>query len=132
MLPPAPRLLSEPALLLLNRQLRPLREDGSLTCLEDGALHIAPDGLPWGISLTYRDGRLRPANGDEARQVCIKGSPRAFAQLILGHNDPDTLFFRRELQITGDTALGVALKNLLDSRAPAELLPAPLLRLLRR
>ena len=34
--------------------------------------------------------------------------------MILREEDPDTLFFNRELQIEGDTALGLTTKNLLD------------------
>ena len=39
--------------------------------------------------------------------------------------DPDTLFFQRRIVVEGDTELGLAVKNLLDSLDPSEL-PSPL------
>jgi len=35
--------------------------------------------------------------------------------MMLREEDPDTLFFKRKLQIEGDTELGLITKNLLDS-----------------
>ena len=39
----------------------------------------------------------------------------AYLQLLARQEDPDTLFFNRELEITGDTELGLLVKNLLDA-----------------
>ena len=39
----------------------------------------------------------------------------AFLQLALRQEDPDTLFFNRELSIEGDTELGLVVKNMLDA-----------------
>jgi len=39
----------------------------------------------------------------------------AYLQLLARQEDPDTLFFNRELEITGDTELGLLLKNMLDA-----------------
>ncbi|MCM8595195.1 SCP2 domain-containing protein [Accumulibacter sp.] len=39
----------------------------------------------------------------------------AFLQLLARQEDPDTLFFRRELSIVGDTELGLVVKNMLDA-----------------
>jgi predicted lipid carrier protein YhbT len=41
--------------------------------------------------------------------------------LVSRQEDPDTLFFLRRLMIEGDTELGLAVKNLLDSRDPDDL-----------
>ena len=38
-----------------------------------------------------------------------------FLRMMLCEEDPDTLFFKRKLQIEGDTELGLITKNLLDS-----------------
>ena len=38
-----------------------------------------------------------------------------FLLLIADREDPDTLFFQRRLRMSGDTALGVHLKNFLAS-----------------
>ena len=39
----------------------------------------------------------------------------AFLQLVARQEDPDTLFFNRELSIEGDTELGLIVKNMLDA-----------------
>ena len=46
----------------------------------------------------------------------------AFLLLASRQEDPDTLFFRRRLVIEGDTELGLAVKNLVDSLDP-DLMP---------
>ena len=58
-------------------------------------------------------------------EVTISGNWREFLLLASRQEDPDTLFFRRRLQIEGDTELGLQVKNLLDSLDPDQL-PAPL------
>ncbi|WP_417690151.1 ubiquinone anaerobic biosynthesis accessory factor UbiT [Pseudidiomarina sp.] len=45
-------------------------------------------------------------------------------QLATQQVDPDTLFFRRKLLVTGDTELGLQLKNLLDTIEIKERMPA--------
>lgn len=45
-------------------------------------------------------------------------------QLATQQVDPDTLFFRRKLLVTGDTELGLQLKNLLDTIEIKERIPA--------
>ena len=44
-------------------------------------------------------------------------------QLATQQVDPDTLFFRRKLLVTGDTELGLQLKNLLDTIELKERMP---------
>ncbi|MEY2633682.1 MAG: hypothetical protein RIR00_2336 [Pseudomonadota bacterium] len=64
----------------------------------------------------YRNGRFQPlfSAGGEA-DVSFRGSLSAYLKLLLRQEDPDTLFFNRQLSIEGDTELGLAVKNLLDA-----------------
>ena len=39
----------------------------------------------------------------------------AYLKLLSRQEDPDTLFFNRELELTGDTELGLFVKNMLDA-----------------
>ncbi|EWH08335.1 lipid carrier protein [Catenovulum agarivorans DS-2] len=55
------------------------------------------------------------SNASLQADVTIAGNLQAFSQLLAGKVDPDSLFFRRQLLITGDTELGLELKNFLDS-----------------
>jgi predicted lipid carrier protein YhbT len=63
-------------------------------------------------------------------QVTIRGNWREFLLLASRQEDPDTLFFRRRLVIEGDTELGLAIKNLIDSLDP-DMLPPWLWKLLQ-
>jgi len=47
--------------------------------------------------------------------VTIRGTLKSFILLASQKEDPDTLFFQRDLVIKGDTDLGLHLKNLLDA-----------------
>tara|TARA_R110001599_G_scaffold72427_2_gene201031 strand:+ start:468 stop:1127 length:660 start_codon:yes stop_codon:yes gene_type:complete len=47
--------------------------------------------------------------------VTIRGNLKSFILLASQKEDPDTLFFQRDLVIEGDTDLGLHLKNLLDA-----------------
>lgn len=62
-------------------------------------------------------GRLyRPTyQGNPAWDVCIHGKLEHFWQLATRSEDPDTLFFNRQLAIEGETEAGLYLKNLLDA-----------------
>lgn len=45
-------------------------------------------------------------------------------KMIVGQEDPDSLFFQRRLRICGDTALGLTAKNTLDAIDKNQLPPA--------
>ena len=45
--------------------------------------------------------------------VSMKGSFGVLADVMLGRVDPDTVFFSRRLEITGDTAVAIYFKNIL-------------------
>ncbi|MCL2831128.1 MAG: SCP2 sterol-binding domain-containing protein [Betaproteobacteria bacterium] len=67
----------------------------------------------------FRDGAFRPclARRQDAAPADLAFSANlcAFLQLLTRQEDPDTLFFKRELSITGDTELGLRVKNMLDA-----------------
>ena len=67
-------------------------------------------------SYTYRDGLFRPVFRPEREpDLAFAANLSAFLQLLARQEDPDTLFFNRELEITGDTELGLIIKNMLDA-----------------
>ncbi|MEE8575571.1 MAG: SCP2 sterol-binding domain-containing protein [Thermodesulfobacteriota bacterium] len=47
--------------------------------------------------------------------VTMRGKVRVLTGVLTGTIDPDTVFFSRELEINGDTAAGLHLKNILSS-----------------
>jgi predicted lipid carrier protein YhbT len=65
---------------------------------------------------TYLDGRFRPLfTAPETPDLAFRANLSAFLQLAARQEDPDTLFFNRELSIEGDTELGLVVKNMLDA-----------------
>lgn len=65
---------------------------------------------------TFRDGFFRPlfTHPDET-DLTFRANVSAYLQLLARQEDPDTLFFNRELSIEGDTELGLIVKNMLDA-----------------
>ena len=55
---------------------------------------------------------LRPT---ESPDLHFSANLSAFLQLLSRQEDPDTLFFNRQLSIEGDTELGLLVKNMLDA-----------------
>ncbi|HAW94263.1 MULTISPECIES: ubiquinone anaerobic biosynthesis accessory factor UbiT [unclassified Arsukibacterium] len=109
--------------LALNRFFQPELSSGELNFMQHKSvvINVADIGLEFGISL---DGsslqvQLMPAQQD----LLLKAELADFIAMISNTTDPDTLFFRRRLQMLGDTELGLYCKNLLDSIGPERLPP---------
>lgn len=92
-----------------------LAED-SLASLEGRTFLI--DVLDTGshAAFTFRNGRFLPLfSVPETPDLAFRAKLSAFLQLAARQEDPDTLFFNRELSIEGDTELGLIVKNMLDA-----------------
>ena len=67
-------------------------------------------------NFTYRNGLFRPLfSAPQTPDLCFRANLSAFMQMLARQEDPDTLFFNRELSIEGDTELGLVVKNMLDA-----------------
>jgi O2-independent ubiquinone biosynthesis accessory factor UbiT len=82
------------------------------------------EGKTFGISVTdagidirfkHANGRFAPVFGQGEADVRFAATLVTFVRMARREEDPDTLFFNRKLAITGDTALGLQIKNLLDA-----------------
>ena len=51
----------------------------------------------------------------DAPDLHFSANLSAFLQMLSRQEDPDTLFFNRQLTIEGDTELGLVVKNMLDA-----------------
>jgi predicted lipid carrier protein YhbT len=77
----------------------------------------------------YRKGRFRSLFGTPAApDLSFRANLSAFLQLLARQEDPDTLFFKRELSIEGDTELGLVVKNMLDALEWPALFKPPVMR----
>ena len=102
--------------------------DGEFDVLAGRWLRIEVSDLGMAWSLTRDRIGLRVAK-DSPVDVLIRGNWKEFLLLASRQEDPDTLFFRRRLVIEGDTDLGLAVKNLVDS-LDSELMPPRLWQLI--
>ncbi len=89
----------------------------NLAQLEPAVVHIAPLDLPYRFSLTVGRAPVRLAIVDRGPVVAdaeITAAVATLIELLEGRIDSDTLFFRRDLVISGNTAVVVGLRNVLD------------------
>lgn len=116
---------------VLNHLLAGLIADGEFDFLAGRrlAIEVSDMGLRWVV--TARERRLETVAGREPADSTIRGRALEFILLASRLEDPDTLFFQRRLEVTGDTTIGLTTRNLLD-RLPIEDLPLPLRIVLNR
>ncbi|KKD01628.1 ubiquinone anaerobic biosynthesis accessory factor UbiT [Photobacterium halotolerans] len=89
--------------------------EGELDFLADRTVTIAIADLDWSFTLTLITGRLVVLPSVPAPNAVMKACSQDFIRIAARQVDPDTLFFQRRLTMAGDTELGLAVKNLLDS-----------------
>ncbi len=70
------------------------------------------------IALVVGGGRIRGYGKDFAPDATVAGGVGDFLLLAARREDADTLFFQRRLRMSGDTELGLYLKNFLDAFEP--------------
>jgi predicted lipid carrier protein YhbT len=97
----------------LTRRANALPKD--LSILDGKTVCIRIDDLGARAAVRFRNGRFYPADAHEVADVSFQACSADYLKLLRREEDPDTLFFQRRLRIEGNTELGLALKNMLDS-----------------
>lgn len=93
-----------------------LLPEDSLAALDDKLFRVRVNDTGGEASFTYRGGLFRPVFRPESTpDLAFAANLSAYLQLLARQEDPDTLFFNRELSIEGDTELGLVVKNMLDA-----------------
>ncbi len=93
-----------------------LLPESELAALEDKLFRVRVLDTGGEASYTYRNGLFRPVfRPQRLPDLAFAANLSAYLQLLARQEDPDTLFFNRELEITGDTELGLIVKNMLDA-----------------
>nr|WP_086940454.1 SCP2 domain-containing protein [Thaumasiovibrio occultus] len=90
-------------------------EDGDFEFLEDRWLEVSVIDLGLTAYVSYANDALVVAQTCEQVDVCFSGTANDLILIAARKEDPDTLFFQRRLAISGDTELGLEVKNLMDS-----------------
>ena len=89
----------------------------NLADLSPAVVHISPTDLPYRFSLTLGCNPVRFAVIDRSpgpADAEVIGDVATLIDLLEGRTDSDSLFFRRDVIISGDTAVVVGLRNVLD------------------
>ena len=93
-----------------------LLPESELALLEDKLFRVRVLDTGGEACYTYVNGLFRPVFRPEREpDLAFAANLSAYLQLLARQEDPDTLFFNRELEITGDTELGLIVKNMLDA-----------------
>lgn len=83
--------------------------------LEGRSFAITVEDLGLRSSFVVRDGAFRPAWNRGPAELELGARLAEFLALMREETDADTLFFQRRLRISGDTELGLIVKNWLDA-----------------
>ena len=93
-----------------------LLPDDSLARLEGRSFVIDVVDTGGRACFACRGGLFRPLfRRPESPDLTLSANLSTFLQLVARQEDPDTLFFNRQLAIEGDTELGLVVKNMLDA-----------------
>lgn len=86
--------------------------------LDPAVVHIAPTDVRHRFALTFGDGRMAvsvvPAGATARPDATIRASLESLLDMLEGRIDGDAIFFTRGIEITGSTAVIVAVRNTLD------------------
>ncbi len=83
--------------------------------LDGRSFAITVEDLGLRSSFVVRSGAFRPAWNAGAAELELGAKLADLLALMRSETDADTLFFQRRLRISGDTELGLIVKNWLDA-----------------
>jgi predicted lipid carrier protein YhbT len=109
---------------VLNRLLAQPLGEGRLDFLAGRVVAIRVRDLGVDLRLSAVNGALVECACGGDPGLVLAGDAYDFLLLAARREDPDTLFFQRRLAMTGDAALGLRVKNLLDELEEGPLPPA--------
>lgn len=114
----------------LNKILKPAIHAGDLQFAAMRKIGICVTDLELDFSVSLRNKRLTVLLFPKDQEVKLSANSGDLLLMITGKVDPDTLFFRRRLMISGDTELGLSLKNFFDHMDAESLIPTRLYSIL--
>ena len=96
-------------------------EAGELEFLAGRVMNVVVSDAELRFSVRLDQDRLRAGAEVSEADLTIEGTVYTFLLLATRKEDADTLFFRRQLKTSGDTELGLYVKNFLDGLEPESL-----------
>lgn len=116
----------------INHLLQQERTQDELNFLQGHIARVEITDLNFSFSMTLVNQRLQVKVPGDAGDATLKSDQSSMLQILHGEVDPDTLFFRRKLLITGDTELGLYIKNMIDTIDLKQRIPKPLMKFLSK
>jgi len=98
-----------------------LLEAGELEFLAERVMNVIVSDAELRFSVRLDQNKLRAGVEASEADLTIEGTVYTFLLLATRKEDADTLFFRRQLKTSGDTELGLYVKNFLDGLEPETL-----------
>ena len=103
---------------VLNTLFSDALRDGELDFLDRRTMNVCIRDAGIDFSLSLENGELCARGPAPGPDLSIEGTVYTFLQLATREEDADTLFFHRQLKTSGDTELGLYVKNFLDGLEP--------------
>ena len=94
---------------------------GELGFLTERVMNVFVSDAELSFSVRLDQGKLRADIAALEADLTVEGTVYTFLLLATRREDADTLFFRRQLKTSGDTELGLHVKNFLDGLEPETL-----------
>ena len=105
----------------MNAMFVKLLETGELEFLAERVMNVIVSDAELRFSVRLDQNKLRAGVEASEADLTIEGTVYTFLLLATRKEDADTLFFRRQLKTSGDTELGLYVKNFLDGLEPETL-----------
>lgn len=105
----------------MNAMFVKLLEAGELEFLAERVMNVIVSDAELRFSVRLDQNKLRAGVEASEADLTIEGTVYTFLLLATRKEDADTLFFRRQLKTSGDTELGLYVKNFLDGLEPETL-----------
>jgi predicted lipid carrier protein YhbT len=96
-------------------------EAGELEFLDQRVMNVIVSDADLKFSVRLDRDKFRVGSEAVGADLTIEGTVYTFLLLATRKEDADTLFFRRQLKSSGDTELGLHVKNFLDGLEPETL-----------
>ena len=112
--------------LFLNQKFKNHIHNGELDFLDNKRWVLDISDASRRLCIQLQDKRIKVTACPDEVDLTFKGPIASFITLALKEQDPDSLFFNRQLSITGDTALGLEIKNFIDRLPLEDILTFPL------
>lgn len=114
----------------INHLLKKERQQNDLDFLKGQVARVEITDLNFNFSFTLINQKLVIKVPAETGDATLRSDQESMLKILHGEVDPDTLFFRRKLLITGDTELGLYIKNMIDTIDLTKRIPKPIMHLL--